>query len=108
LSVGNGTSNPEVGTNVILRLKAKGREYETDAPASVKNYVEAGTAEGDVCAIDDVSTILDGDAGEIAAFGEVGGIGANGMERDYGSSSKMYGQKEREKERTHGDELCTV
>jgi len=66
-------------------------------PARVENYVEAGTAEGDVCAIDDVSTILDGDAGDIAALREVGGISANSMERDDGGSGEMYGKKERAK-----------
>jgi hypothetical protein len=47
---------------------ANGERMQIDAPARVKNYVEAGTAESDICAINDVSTVLEGDAGDIAAL----------------------------------------
>ena len=47
---------------------ANGKRTQIDAPARVKDYVEAGAAESDIRAINDVSAILEGGTGDIAAL----------------------------------------
>jgi hypothetical protein len=42
-----------------------------DMPASIENDAEVVAAKIDVSAVNYVATIFDGDAGDIAAFGEV-------------------------------------
>jgi hypothetical protein len=54
--------------------KKGGERTGIDMPASIENDAEVVAAKIDVCAVYYVTTVFDGDAGEIAALGEVARI----------------------------------
>jgi hypothetical protein len=73
VSVRNSTGYPEVRAEGWVSKKGNERTG-VDMPARIKNDAEVVATEIDVCAVYDVTTVFDRDAGKIAAFGEVARI----------------------------------